>query len=253
MSTGLASAARLRTRSAVSSASGAAADVRTPGRSPLLILVATVVLLAFQYAARADTLGVFSPGRGWAPMTGPVLPPYLHLVVAGLLLGVVPVLCARRLTGLSLRQLGLGAGRWRHGIILVAVGAPVAILAGHTAAQSTAMRAVYPLDPAVRGGFVIYAAAQFLYFGAWEVLFRGVLLFGLRPAVGGAAANIVQTALSVTAHFGRAINETFAALPAGLLFGWLSLRLRSIWYIAALHWLVGISMDAFILSRSGLL
>ena len=222
-------------------------------RAPLLVLVATAVLLAFQYAARADTLGVFSTHRGWAPMTGTPLPPYLHLVAAALLLGVLPVIAARRLTGLSLRQLGLGVGRWRAGLALVVIGAPVAILAGHTAAQSIAMRAVYPLDPVMSQGFLPLAAAQFLYFGAWEVLFRGVLLFGLKSRVGDGTANIIQTALSVTAHFGRAINETFAAFPAGLLFGWLGLRLRSVWYVAALHWLVGISMDAFILSRAGAL
>jgi len=62
---------------------------------------------------------------------------------------------------------------------------------------------------------------------------------------------VVQTALSVTAHFGRALNETFAALPAGLLFGWVDLRLRSIWYVAIVHWLIGMSMDAFIIFGAG--
>lgn len=218
-------------------------------RSPVLLLVATAVLLVFQYAARADTLGVFSPLRGWAPMTAPPLPPVLHFGAAALLLGVVPVFAARRL-GIPLRELGLGIGRWRAGLLLLALGAPIAVLAGHVASGSAAMRAVYPLDPALARSFPSHAAAQFFYFGAWEVLFRGVLLFGLRARTGDAPANFIQTALSVTAHFGRAINETFAAFPAGLLFGWVDLRLRSIWYVAALHWLVGVSMDAFILAAA---
>ena len=67
------------------------------------------------------------------------------------------------------------------------------------------------------------------------------------PRLGGATANVLQTALSVTAHFGRAINETASALPAGLVFGWVDLKLDSIWYVAILHWLVGVSMDWFIL------
>lgn len=217
-------------------------------RSPLLITVATAVLLVFQYVARADTLGVFSVRRGWSPMTAPPLPPALHFAAAAILLGVLPVLAARRLGGLSLRQLGLGAGRWQAGLLLLVLGTPVAILAGRVAAGSAAMRAVYPLDPAAANGFAAHAAVQFLYFGAWEVLFRGVLLFGLRRRTGDTMANIVQTALSVTAHFGRAINETFAAFPAGIVFGWVGLRLRSIWYVAILHWLVGVSMDAFILA-----
>lgn len=112
------------------------------------------------------------------------------------------------------------------------------------------MRAVYPLDAGVTAelrSFVPYALLQFLYYGAWEVLFRGVLLFGLVETMGGRAANLSQTALSVTAHFGRALGETLAALPAGFIFGLVTLRVRSIWYIAIIHWTVGVSQDWFIL------
>ena len=58
---------------------------------------------------------------------------------------------------------------------------------------------------------------------------------------------MLQTVLSVTAHFGRAINETASALVAGPIFGWVDLKVGSIWYVAILHWLVGVSMDWFIL------
>lgn len=64
------------------------------------------------------------------------------------------------------------------------------------------------------------------------------------------AANAVQTAVSVTAHFGRALNETFAALPAGLVFGWVTGRIGSMWYIAVIHWVVGVSLDWFTLTAS---
>lgn len=105
-----------------------------------------------------------------------------------------------------------------------------------------------------RDRFVSYALLQFLYYGAWEVLFRGVVLFGLRDRLGEGVANALQTALSVLAHFGRPITETFAAAPAGLLLGWIDLRLGSIWYVAVVHWLVGVSVDWFLITawRGGL-
>ncbi|HLB38479.1 MAG TPA: CPBP family intramembrane glutamic endopeptidase [Gemmatimonadales bacterium] len=214
----------------------------------LLVLLAAGALLAFYYVARADLIGVSSATRGWAAMTLRAVPAGVHFVAAALLLGVLPVVLARALTGRSLTQLGLGLGNVRAGLILLAAGTPLAILAGAIGAASPAMRAVYPLFPGAAGaGFAGYAAMQFLYFGAWEVLFRGVLLFGLRPKLGDTTANVLQTALSVTAHFGRAINETAAALPAGLVFGWVDLRVGSIWYVAILHWIVGVSMDWFLL------
>jgi len=221
-----------------------------PG-SAWLLAVATLVLLAFYYLARVDAIGVSGPGKSWFALTQPPLTPVAHFAAAAVLLGLIPLLAARRLTGLDLRALGLGLGRWRAGLACLAIGIPLAVLAGRIAALSPAMRAVYPLDPALTAEPLVFArgaALQFLYFGAWEVLFRGVLLFGLIGLMGATGSILTQTALSVTAHFGRALNETFAAVPAGLVFGWLTLRLESIWYVAVLHWLVGVSMDWFILT-----
>ncbi len=220
-------------------------------RAEALLAVATLALVGFYYVARADTIGVFSPARGWFALTGAPLAPPRHFIAAALLLAVIPLLAARWLTGRSLGELGLGVGRWRAGLAWLAVGIPLAVVAGRIAALSPAMRAVYPLDAALSAephAFARYAALQLLYFGSWEVLFRGVLLFGLRSRVGAGPANLVQAALSVTAHFGRALNETVAAAPAGLVFGAVDLRVGSIWYVALVHWVVGVSMDWFILT-----
>ncbi|HXV86824.1 MAG TPA: CPBP family intramembrane glutamic endopeptidase [Gemmatimonadales bacterium] len=223
-----------------------APDPPRPERSWLLILLATVVLTVFYYVTRADVIGVSSAARDWTPMTVRPVGAWLHFLAAGALLGAVPVAGALGL-GFSPRQLGLGLGDARRGLILVAVGLPLAVLAGWIGAAAPATRSVYPLDTAAAGTtFPAYATLQFFYFGAWEVLFRGVLLFGLRSRFGDSGALAVQTALSVTAHFGRSLSETAAAVPAGLIFGLLDLRLGSVWYVAVLHWVAGVSQDWFI-------
>lgn len=222
-------------------------------RAQWIMVPAVVGLMAFYYLARADTIGVTSPGRGWVPMTGNGLPAWAHFLSAALLLGVVPVTIACLTTRRSPAALGLGLGRWREGLAWVAVGVPLAILAGRIAAGDPAMRAVYPLYPRILaqpGGFWLYAGLQLLYYAAWETLFRGVLLHGMADVVGDRAANLVQTGLSVTAHFGRALPETLSALPAGLVFGVVALRTRSIWYVTLIHWTVGVSMDWFIIQGS---
>ena len=75
-----------------------------------------------------------------------------------------------------------------------------------------------------------------------------MLLFGLRRQIGDATANLTQTALSVLAHFGRPLPETLAAIPAGLVFGAIDLRVGSVWYLALVHWIVGVSVDWWILT-----
>lgn len=215
-----------------------------------IVVAAALLLATFHYWARADTVGVLSAGRDWVSLTRGTLRPALYFPAAALLLGVLPVLAARALTSLGARELGLGLGRWRVGLVWLAVGLPLAVLAGWIASRSPEIRAVYPLDPAIDaspGRFLPYAGLQFLYFGSWEVLFRGVLLFGLKDRIGATAANALQTAISVTAHFGRPLAETFAAVPAGLVFGAIGLRVRSIWYVAIVHWVAGVSVDWFLL------
>lgn len=225
------------------------ADRLQRNRPEVLVLLATLALTAFYYGLRTDVIGVHRIGGDWAPMTAPAGTPIVHYVGSLLLLALIPLAGARGVLGIPLRSLGLGLGRWREGLLWLAAGVPVAILTGRIAADSALMRAVYPLDGNLTpAGFLPGAARQFLYYGSWEVLFRGVLLFGLRSPLGGGSANAIQTALSVIAHFGRAPDETFAAIPAGLLFGWVDLRIGSIWPVAILHWLVGISMDWFIVS-----
>jgi len=216
----------------------------------ILFVVATICLLVFFYLTRADRIGTRA-AEDWLQVTYPPLTPTLHFVASALLLAVIPVLAARWLCGLRLRDLGLGPGRWRRGLVWLAVGLPIAVLAGRIAAADPAMQAVYPLDRSLTSEasvFVPHALRNFLYYGAWEVLFRGVLLFGLAGRIGRGAANAAQTGLSVTAHFGRVMTETLSAVPAGLVFGWIDLRVGSIWYIAIVHWAIGTSMDWFIVA-----
>lgn len=219
-------------------------------RPEVLLLVSTLVLFLFYYLARVDAVGSLRVGGDWSAVTRPGVPPTLHFLSAAFLLGVLPVAVARWVCGIPLTELGLGIGRWREGLIWVAVGVPVAVLAGWIASGSPEMVAVYPLDPSVTpdiGSFAAHAARNLLYFVAWEVLFRGVLLFGLIPTSGAGPANATQTGLSVVAHFGRPMTETFSAIPAGIAFGWITLRVRSVWYVALIHWVVGMSMDWFII------
>ena len=223
----------------------------TRPRHEILIVLAAVVLVVFYYLLRADTIAALAGSRGSLTMTRGPVPPAAHFIGAAIVLAIVPVLVAR--FGLKLRfsELGLGLGRWRAGLVWLAIGIPLAVIAGMIGSGNPETRFVYPLDTTVSpelSVFIPYALLQFFYFGAWEVLFRGVLLFGLKDRIGAGPANALQTALSVIAHFGRPLTETLVAVPGGLIFGGVCLRVRSIWYVAIIHWVVGISLDWFILT-----
>ena len=220
-------------------------------RPAWVILVAMIALTQFYYWTRADTIGVTAVGRGWVEMTRQPVSMLQYHLAAGLILGALPLLCARKLCGLGLKDLGLGLGRPVKGLVWLAIGIPVAVLAAKLSSVQPEMRAVYPLDPgltAATGPFARHAGLQFIYYSGWEILFRGILLYGLKDRFGFAAANIIQTALSVVAHFGRPFTETASAIPAGLAFGGVARQTGSVWYVVIIHWAVGVAQDWFIVS-----
>jgi membrane protease YdiL (CAAX protease family) len=228
----------------------AAAKIGPEQKPGALILLSVLVLTGFYYWLRADTIGVSSSIRGWTALTGGELNHWNHNMASAVVLGLIPVLAAKFGLGFSLADLGFQAGQWKRGLLWVAAGVPIAILAGWVAAGKPEMRAVYPLNPDVISGqvsFVRHALVQLLYYSAWEILFRGVLLRGLTPHLGFANANMIQMALSVLAHFGRPGTETISAIPAGLAFGGIARHTGSVWYVILIHWTVGTAQDWFIL------
>ena len=106
-----------------------------------ITLIAVLMLFVFYYAARADSIGTLSSRGGWTPITLPPLGPATHYVVSALLLGVIPVTAVMLLWGRRPRDLGLGLGRWRAGLAVLAIGVPIVFLAGKVGAGSPVGRA----------------------------------------------------------------------------------------------------------------
>jgi membrane protease YdiL (CAAX protease family) len=118
----------------------------------------------------------------------------------------------------------------------------------------SAFQLKYPMyGQAIRGWshFIPYEIAYGIQFFGVEAFFRGFLTFGLYPRFGYYALLVMVIPYSMV-HFGKPPLEVFAAIPAGLILGFLALRTGSWLYGALLHWAVGITMDlAAILQKGG--
>ncbi len=164
-------------------------------------------------------------------------------------LGIATALVAPRLVRQRVTALGLTIGNWKTGRWLLLAGIPVALLVGLLSAGSPALAAEYPLGPVTRdlGSFLPHALGYLVYYMGFEFFFPGFLLLGLQERLGARRANLLQSVLAVIIHAGKPISEVVAAFPGSLVFGWLTLRTGSIWYSVALHWLVGVSLDWYII------
>jgi membrane protease YdiL (CAAX protease family) len=96
-----------------------------------------------------------------------------------------------------------------------------------------------PLWPRLFVWEVLYAVQFF----ALEFFFRGFVLHGVRRRF-GVYSIFVMTVPYCMIHFGKPMLETFAAIAAGIILGFMSLKTRSIWMGAVLHVAVAWTMDA---------
>lgn len=223
-------------------------------RRALVVLVsATVLLIVFEYWGIA---GVFedswlhrrvadSLGDDYAQYYN--LLPYQYWGISSILIRVLVPLAIILALRESPRDWGFRIkGQWRHiRPYVVFYAAMVPILLWVSAFPS--FQAKYPFyDGAVAGGWHFWGYQLFygLQFLGVEAFFRGFLLFGLYPRLGYYAIPVMVVPY-VMIHFGKPAPETFAAIVAGFLLGYLALRSRSFLWGAALHWSVAITMDLF--------
>ena len=215
------------------------------------LAVSPLLLVLHWYFARPDTVGLLGRAPDWTTVSGPQLSSAVAFLITFVLLGVVSAALAGPILGRRWTSLGLGAGDVRMSGMLLLVGIPVGIAIGFFSAGNEALAAVYPLDHGLTRAlwpFALHAALYFLYYLGFEYHFRGFLLLGLEERLGPLAANVLQAGLVTLVHVGKPGIELAAAFPASLIFGLVTLRTRAIWVALIIHWVVGISLDWFLVS-----
>lgn len=159
-----------------------------------------------------------------------------------LLFFLIPLLCVKLLLKEKLADYGLRLGDLRFGMAFVGVSALVLPLFLYLASRSPDFRAVYPLwrqAAGSAGGFGLWVFLYLFYYIGWEFFFRGFILFGLRDSTTPFIAVMMQTLPSTIIHIGKPQGETMSAVFAGIVFGMVALRTRSILYVLLVHWYVG--------------
>lgn len=219
----------------------------------------------------------------WGPKGDPAFAPWLHRALAAgglvddaglraqlisfasgvLLLVVAPLVVARVHHGGRPRDYGLGRGDVRLGLTFAAVLFAVCLVPFLLATSDAGMRAEYPL--LYRGldvaemrrrfawpTFVAYELVYASFFLCIEFIFRGWLLFGLRERF-GALAIVVQMLPYTAWHLPKPVVELAGTPLWGFAVAAITLRVGSIWYVFAVHWLLNVVLDVGLLVRQGVI
>jgi uncharacterized protein len=228
-------------------------------KAVLSLLFVIITLLLYFYFGIQDFFAKTFPGvenlEYWKYIYHNFIPLFLFFALGLLYIKLV-------LKG-KLSEYGLGLGDKKAGFKLLLIATPILILAGLTTVWDSDMNTMYPL---ARG--VIYAPIQFVllyyvsylaYYIGWEFLFRGLMIFSLEKR-GALVSIMVSTMISALIHssiagFGKPFAETASAIIAGIAFGYVAYKTKSIWYSFLMHSIVGFSTDLFIslFTRNGLI
>lgn len=221
-------------------------------KSTLILLVVPIVLMLWVYCgkqAQFDRLFGQIQGR-WGQDFYSTIYEYL---VAFLLMFVVPFLVVKLAFKQDLREFGFRLGDARYGLRVLVIALPVLLLVAYVGSLDSAIQAEYPFAKSAMRHvplFLLVESFYLLYYLGWEFLFRGFMLFGLEERYGAVLAILVQMIPSAIVHIGKPASESFAAIAAGLVFGYVAVRTRSILYPFLLHAAVGIGTDVFVTLRS---
>ncbi|UCH94599.1 MAG: CPBP family intramembrane metalloprotease [Candidatus Aminicenantes bacterium] len=245
-----------------------------------IILWSSFILLTV-WGFKGDTQLFFNLfGNNWLKELFPGIPwrNQLFSFLSGfILLVIIPCCIIKFVFKEKLSEYGLG---WPKGkdkiklsrvaiLVTLGIGIPVFFLGTF----DPGMQAEYPLFEkgaiTTWGGFIVYELVYFLFFIVIEFIFRGYLLFGLYgiedvhavkgvkgikgPLIFGLYAILIQMLAYTMWHIGKPVPEYVGALVWGVAVAAVALRIRSIWPIIFVHWILNVFVDVVMCIRFNLI
>ncbi|MDR1290286.1 MAG: CPBP family intramembrane metalloprotease [Planctomycetaceae bacterium] len=175
------------------------------------------------------------------------------LISAFILFGVVPMLIVKFVFCEKLSDYGVRIGEVIRTLRSFCIAFPLVILIAIISGNSGLFNDVYPFNVGLRrcnlsGGlsyklFLVHAVLYAGYYWGWEFMFRGFMQHGLSTKCGIGVAILAQTIPSVMLHFGHPTGEVVGSICAGLAWGYLAYRSRSLLSGFAQHTTLGIVLD----------
>ncbi len=150
---------------------------------------------------------------------------------------ILPVLIVKFILKDDLKNFGLAIGDFRTGIKISIFFLAIMLPLVWIFSSFPEFVRTYPQLATARDNwstFIIFESGLLLYLVAWEFIWRGFMLFGLKEKFGYYAI-FIQMIPFLILHNGKPAAETFGAIIAGIALGILAWRTRSIYYCVITH------------------
>ena len=156
--------------------------------------------------------------------------------------GILPILTIIILLRRNPLEFGFRLGNWRvwgfHVIIFILVGFPILYIAS----LFTDLEGYYTVQ---QFDLLKYSLETLVYMFAWEFLFRGFLIFGLKEKLGELSI-LVQMIPFAILHFGKPEVETISTILVGIYLGYVVYRGNSYWPALIIHLFINITFRVIV-------
>lgn len=225
-------------------------QVRNSESALILLIVPFILTFWVYYGKQADFDRLFKGfGDIWNRDFYSAIYEYC---IAFLLMFWVPYFIVKMTFKQRLRDFGFQWGDARYGFRFIVIVLPYVLWMAYVGSSAESMQIEYPLAKSTMQHWPLFLTVEIFYivfYLGWEFLFRGFMLFGLEKHYGAISAILIQTIPSAIVHIGKPAYESFGAIFAGLVFGFLAIRTRSMFYPLILHAIIGVANDLFITFR----
>jgi membrane protease YdiL (CAAX protease family) len=168
----------------------------------------------------------------------PIGPPWVSSLIYFAVLPILTIIILRR----NPLDFGLRLGNvkvWGFYVIATLI---VALPILYVASRSSLLANYYTIP---KFDVVKYCLETTVYLLAWEFIFRGFLLFGLKDKLKESSI-LVQMVPFVLVHFGKPEIETISTILTGIYFGYVAYRGNSYWPAFIIHLFINIPFLIFV-------
>ena len=164
---------------------------------------------------------------------------------------VILCLFRERIRDYGLKPKGAFTDWWIYVVFFAVMVGPLLVVSLNKHFQDT-----YPFYKVAKGeplwpNFWRWEFSYGLQFIGLEFFFRGFMVHGTKHRFGFYAVFVMMVPYCMI-HYQKPMPETFGAIVAGIVLGFMSLKTRSIWMGAAIHMSVALSMDFLSMWRQGM-
>lgn len=211
----------------------------------LALILVTLGFIAFWFTGKSERLSE-AYTRKWGPDAGQARHIFVKRIVGMIAFGLIPAVVLFGTQPYGWEDYGVTA-KFPPELFYWVIGLSAVII--FMTSRSTRQADNLAQYPEIRSmvwsrKMVLWSALSWMgYLIAYELIFRGFLLFSCARAFGAWPAIVINTAIYSLVHVPKGAKEGIGAIPLGLLLCMITFRTETIWVAMIVHFVLSLANE----------